>query len=232
MDLSEDIRSRIQMLARSHSLTLRELMRALCSSRNGDRRNRVCLPEYTREDVMMVQPLSAPRNVISWGNPGSSLVISLSDLITRYVDGLVSTTNFRSTLSKHGVGDCPELRNLIRSHDADNSGTCHAFRTVLMRMGHLQGSAGEEVNGLRMDTKEHEPKSLNPNKARKNFRYVLHFLLFSPSTVRIYYPGHLIRLYLTFELVTYVPREEPHVLALGIRRSGIPSGLRCTSRTQ
>lgn len=142
---------------------------------SGNRRNRLILPKYIREDVNPVPAPRPVRNPVTWTEEGSTEMENRDDicsLLKSYIEGKVSTSEFREYLSNRRIAVSGELDQLLRSHDADNSVTFQELARVLlwMRVEEMQTPQSESPS-FRFEGGEVRLRTVNPGMARKNKRY-------------------------------------------------------------
>ena len=123
----------------SGSLSYTTLIRLLHSQSTGDRRCRKTIPKHNASDLVaqlprrdIVDPVKSDDcdiNATAYSDRG------VLRILREYVSGLISTELFVNRLADHEITIIPELEQLIRRHEADNSVTFKEFARVLLWMG-------------------------------------------------------------------------------------------------
>ena len=114
-------------------------MQLIHSRSSGDRRCRASLPKYSPGDLVArlptretVDPLKRSTSSEEQGQYPSS---SIPMMVREYTSGTIPTEVFVAGLTSRGISIIPELEQLIRRHEADNSVTFKDFGRVLLWMG-------------------------------------------------------------------------------------------------
>ena len=172
--ITADIIKLVQSSSQDGSMSHRSLVQCLNASSVGDRRNRVALPQYVRDDVTITLPPQPNRNLLNWDRVDLPMnpITTLPDTVKQFVDGTMSTAEFTTFLQLNNIPRIPELDQLIRSHDADNSATFQDFARLLLWMGveEMMTPALMAAPNI-ISGRSPSCKPLNPARARKNTRY-------------------------------------------------------------
>ena len=123
----------------SGSLSYTTLIRLLYGQSIGDRRCRKTVPKHDSGDLIARCPKSNPKEPVKAGTCDSNVPVyspsTVPFIVAQYVSGSISTEAFVQQLESHGIPIVPELEQLIRRHEADNSVTFKEFARVLLWMG-------------------------------------------------------------------------------------------------
>jgi hypothetical protein len=120
------------------------------------------------------------RDVIAWNSPSSPAcpdVDSIRAIVRDFIDGSISGITFRSYFRSKGVPLSSELEQLIRNHEADNSGNFSNFIVALIRSGSWD-EVDTSASVMTFDAQE-MINSRNLNKGRKNLNSVPDILSWS-----------------------------------------------------
>jgi hypothetical protein len=123
----------------SGTLSYTTFIRLVHSRSSGDRRCRKSLPKHSQFDLVARLPTRETMDPLkpskTHEEPAVYPLSSVPLLVREYVSGSLSSDGFVSGLSRNGISIIPELEQLIRRHEADNSVTFKDFGRVLLWMG-------------------------------------------------------------------------------------------------
>lgn len=181
IEISNPTRDAICHALRSNNLSLRCLIQLLFASSVGDRRSRNS--PASAYDVSRIPSNISPvehRDVIAWNTESSSKSLdhdSARSMVQDFINGAISGIDFRSYLLSKGVPLSSELEQLIRSHEADNSGNFSSFIMALIRTGSWDEVA-PTPSVMTFESKE-MVDNRNLNRGRKNHNSVPDILSWS-----------------------------------------------------